>query len=184
MLQLARERPLDDITVSEVSLSAGVTRDTFYRHAPSVVELLVTALSRELAALADSYAPILADPPEPSALLLAAESDLLRHVATHAEIYRSALRADLGSPVRRSLIEFVRRALENELRARPAIAPDSLGPLDDRAIAMATAFAAAGTVGAIEVWLETSDLSDIDTAARIIIAASPEWWASTPLVPL
>jgi len=183
VLQLARERPLDSISVSEVAIAAGVTRDTFYRHASSVVDLLVAALSLELTAMADRYAPILANPPETSDLVFSAESDLLRHVANNATIYRSALRAELGSPVRKALTEFVRRTLENELRLRPEIAPDALGTLDDRTIGMATAYAASGTVGAIEVWLETGDLTDIEAAARVIIAASPEWWFATPLLP-
>ena len=183
MLQLARERPLDSISVSEVAIAAGVTRDTFYRHASSVVDLLVAALSLELTAMADRYAPILANPPVTSDLVFSAESDLLRHVANNATIYRSALRAELGSPVRKALTEFVRRTLENELRLRPEIAPDALGTLDDRTIGMATAYAASGTVGAIEVWLETGELTDIEAAARVIIAASPEWWFATPLLP-
>ena len=41
---------------------------------------------------------------------------------------------------------------------------------------MLVAYAGAGTVAAIEEWLRTGELDDIDAAARTVIAASPAWW--------
>ena len=41
---------------------------------------------------------------------------------------------------------------------------------------MFAAYAASGTVGAIEAWLVSGDLDDTDAATQAILAASPEWW--------
>lgn len=49
MLQLAAEQSPQSLSVAAVCRVAGVTRDTFYRHAGSPVDLLASALGEEIA---------------------------------------------------------------------------------------------------------------------------------------
>jgi AcrR family transcriptional regulator len=125
VLTLAARSPIADVTASAICREAGVTRDTFYRHTTSPVDLLADALGAEIAVIMAAIAehPAIGD----------AERALLTHVRA--------------------------RGLNG----------------DDRALLMATAYAAAGTVGAIEEWL-LSGADDIDRAAEVILAASPDWW--------
>lgn len=166
ILALAAIRPIHAISVSEVCRDAAITRDTFYRHARSPVELLADALGTELAAAT-------VDAPQHDSVL-AAERALLTHVASRADVYRGALHPGLAAPVRYRLEQLISTGLRLRLEQHPDLIPDSLRG-DSSAVDMAVAYAAAGTVGAIEVWLRTDDRG-IDRAASTILAASPEWW--------
>ncbi len=47
-LEMASAMPLSQISVTDLCRAAGVTRDTFYRHAAGVTELVADALEAEL----------------------------------------------------------------------------------------------------------------------------------------
>jgi AcrR family transcriptional regulator len=166
VLTLAARSPIADVTASAICREAGVTRDTFYRHTTSPVDLLADALGAEIAVImaAISEHPAIGD----------AERALLSHVQARAAVYRGAMNPILAAPVRRNLDLSIRVGLDIWRGLRPHIVPAALTG-DDRALLMATAYAAAGTVGAIEEWL-LSGVDDIDRAAEIILAASPDWW--------
>lgn len=168
VLVLAAGHPVRDISVAELCRRAGVTRETFYRHAPSVADLLAAALGDELEAamaLVPSTAPI-----------GEAERALLAHVASRAAAYRNAMDPLLIAPVRSRLERFLREGLAELLERRPALAPTALEG-DETAARMAVAYAASGTVGAIEEWVRAGG-SDVDRAVEIVFAASPQWWLS------
>lgn len=172
---LAAEKPIEQVTVAEVSRVASITRDTFYRHAATPVHLLADFLGEELGGFLE------ADLPDQSGSELSvfdeSERQLLRHVAGHATIYRNAMNPRLVGPLRDALINRIEAALAHHLSRHPHIAPareDGIPP--ERHVRMLVAYAGTGTVGAIEEWLTTGDLDDIDAAARTIIAASPTWW--------
>ena len=55
VLELAAGRSAESITVAELCRAAGVTRDTFYRHAESPVALLVAALGERFEAAAVAH---------------------------------------------------------------------------------------------------------------------------------
>lgn len=167
---------LDDVTVSELSRTAGVTRDTFYRHASSVTELLTAGLSEKLDDLVSGYDDGLPSRTELAAALRAGELHLLEHIAELGTVYRTALSGQNAAPVRRTLTTFLRSNLEVAIRAYPDIAPLTSECLDDRAIGIIASYAASGTVGAIESWLETGDFTDIEGVGRIIKSGAPEWW--------
>lgn len=169
-LELARVTPVDDITVSEICRSAGITRDTFYRHAASAVELLADALREQL-----DFAMRPHQRAAGREEFRAAERALLSHVADHADIYRNSLRPQLVAPLRANLTDALATALSDHLRRHPDALPRAVARDDASAMSMLAAYAAAGTVGAIEVWLSSSPL-DIDHGVTTIIAASPEFW--------
>lgn len=165
-LELAAARPVADITVAELCRRAGVTRETFYRHAPSVADLLAAALGEELeAALAR------VPPTEPVGV---AERALLTHVADRALVYRHAMNPLLIAPVRHWLDRSLRAGLTDLLARRPELVPSEIAG-DPVAVSMAVAYAAAGTIGAVEEWLRTG-ATDVDRAVEIVLAASPQLW--------
>jgi AcrR family transcriptional regulator len=177
VLELAASGRVDDVSVSEVARTAGVTRDTFYRHSGSVSELLTMALAeRLLDYLAGHVGEEYPTPSELVDVLASAELALLRHIAELGSVYRAALGGSSAAPVRRALTSFLQENIEVALRLYPEIAPLPEDEMDDLSRAMIASYAASGTVGAIEVWLHSGDLDDPAGASLIIAAGAPTWW--------
>lgn len=177
VLELAASGRVDGVSVSEVARTAGVTRDTFYRHSGSVSELLTMALAeRLLDYLAGHVGEQFPAPSELVDVLASAELALLRHIAELGSVYRAALGGSSAAPVRRALTSFLQENIEVALRLYPDIAPLPENEMDDLSRAMIAAYAASGTVGAIEVWLHSGDLDDSAGASLIIAAGAPTWW--------
>jgi len=166
VLVLADRLPIGQVTVSAVCAEAGVTRDTFYRHTDSPVGMLADALSAEIA-------PTMELLPQTEAIG-DAERALLEHVRHRARVYRGAMHPLLAAPVRSTLESTIRDGLVVWAELHPDIVPEPLAH-DEAAMRIAVAYAASGTVGAIEEWLRSGE-DDIDRAVRLILAASPEWW--------
>ncbi|MWB98508.1 hypothetical protein [Agromyces seonyuensis] len=165
VLALADRTPLAELTVAEVCADADVVRDTFYRHASDVQALLADALGAEI----DAHIAELGS----RAGMEAAERALLEHVAERARVYRGAMRPTLAPAVRATLEDEIRRGLREWIRLHPEI--DAPGAVDDFDREIAVAYAAGGTVAAIELWLRV-DGEDVASATRAILAATPEWW--------
>lgn len=166
VLTLAGRMPIGDVTASAICAEAGVTRDTFYRHTESPVDLLADALTAEIAEVMEVL-PRAAEIGE-------GERALIAHVHRRARVYRGAMHPLLAAPVRNALDGSIREGLVTWLHQHPHIVPAEFAA-DPAALRIAVAYAAAGTVGAIEEWLRSDD-DDTDRAVRLILAASPEWW--------
>ncbi|MBK0417727.1 helix-turn-helix transcriptional regulator [Leucobacter sp. CSA1] len=191
--RLAAAKPISRVTVAEIARDAGVTRDTVYRHGSDPVQLLADFLGEELRALGAGAEPLPAIAPPGRTVFDDGERELLEHITRHAAIYRNALCPRLIGPVRDILIDRLSEGLRAHLDAHPEIAPAAAippetapaatapppggGSLDDETrTRMLVAYAAAGTVAAIEEWLRAGDLDAPEAAASAVIAASPEWW--------
>jgi AcrR family transcriptional regulator len=166
VLQAAASTPIDGVSVAEICRIAGITRDTFYRHASGVVELLAEALGDEIDVLTTSL-------PATSAIG-EGERVLLAHVRERADVYRSAMSPMLAAPVRAALERVIGVRLAEWLRERPELPPAAIAG-DAQALEIAVAYAAAGTVGAIETWLRAG-AEDLDRGVEVILAASAQWW--------
>lgn len=177
VIELASAKPIDEVSVTELARSAGVTRETFYRHHSSPVDLLAAVLGAELDELLATTAALPASTGGDRSVFEQPERALLEHVAAHAAIYRNALSPHLTARLRDLLTESIQKQLLGHLRRHPHIAPEVSGRRpDERTQAMFAAYGASGTVGAIEAWLVSGDLDDTDAATQAILAASPEWW--------
>lgn len=166
VISLATDAPIAEITASAICQEAGVTRDTFYRHADRPLDLLADALGAEI----DEAMTVLPQ----TDTIGDGERALLEHVQRRAAVYRGTMHPLLAAPVRSNLEQSIRGGLELWARLHPDIVPAVF--VDDKsAMQMAIAYAAAGTVGAIEEWLRSGDM-DIERAVEVILAASPEWW--------
>lgn len=174
---LAAEKPIEQVSVAEVARAASITRDTFYRHATTPVHLLADFLGEELDAVLAAHAELPDRSDSELSVFDESERALLRHVAGRATVYRNAMTPRLVGPLRDALIDRIERALTHHLERHPHLAPArEEGIPQTRHVRMLVAYAGTGTVGAIEEWLLSGDLDDIDAAARTIIAASPDWW--------
>lgn len=167
VLELAATTDIGDLTVSAICSAAGVTRDTFYRHADSPVDLLADALGAELDELRRGLTP-----PVVSG---AVETAILEHAVARLAVYRGAMRPVLPAAIRDRLESLFTDGLLRQAAAHPEILPAAIA--DERAVAVAVAYAASGAVGAIEAWLRTAE-GDVDEAVTIILASSPSWWHS------
>jgi AcrR family transcriptional regulator len=177
VLAFAAEGRLADVSVSELAREAEVTRDTFYRHAGSVTELLNLALREMLEDFGTAYAATLPPRSELSAVLRGSEPALVQHMVDHAAVYRTALNGPNAAPAHRTLLDFLASSLETALRAYPDIAPLPADEMDDEAITMIAAYGAAGFIAAVREWLAIGDLTDVDRAVRVISAGAPQWWS-------
>ncbi|WP_368497542.1 TetR/AcrR family transcriptional regulator [Herbiconiux sp. A18JL235] len=179
--ELAAEHPVGDIAVAELCRAAGVTRDTFYRHATSPTTLLAEALGEELTtaieAVRDEHAARLApgERLDGEALMRHSERTLLVHLRTHARVYRNAMTAGLVPELRTQLENIIFDALVEHALSYPSVLPEAIAPDDQMALEITAAYASSGTVGAIERWLRHDPL-DVDRGAALILAASPGFW--------
>ena len=107
ILRLAAERPASDLTVSEITVAAGINRSTFYQHAASPVELLEDVLREELDAIRDRFLPVtpsVASNDESITVSAVSPSDIrdvtaavIEHVGFHSTLYSRALGATSGA---------------------------------------------------------------------------------------
>lgn len=174
VLRLAEDRPVTQVSVSELAREAGVHRSTFYEHASSPDDLLRQALMADLDGLRDQ-------------LLAAPSGDLdevarevtvgvMRHIEQHIGIYRRdlayssevGLRSMLGAHFLESgrlLLDLTRQRIEVPVTGVP----------DEVAAEIAARLVADGTVGAIAGWLERPELS-IEDFMRVYVQMLPAWW--------
>lgn len=155
LLELARNTPLDDITVGDITKRAQVNRSSFYLHYTDKDTLLADALEMQIDKSTDDE-DLRTDSPEhmPPGL-----TDYLNHVQEYASLYSRVL-SDGGSGVvanrlRSHVHDIVERAL-NDSNADPF--PNL--PRD-----IAAAGIAGLAVGIITAWLERDPMPPVPTAA-------------------
>jgi AcrR family transcriptional regulator len=141
LLDLARDQPLDEITVAEIADRAEVNRSSFYQHYSDKETLLADALDAQAAAvgadLASLDAAAVPGDTAPPELVLR----YTRHVFAHAALYRLAL-GEHGSSI------AVAR-LRNRIAA---LAMTGYAPVE-----IAAASVAGSLLGMLTAWLESTD---------------------------
>lgn len=174
-LELAAERPIGLLSVTELCRAAGVTRDSFYRFAAGPEELLASAVAAEL----DAPTPVdLAglDLQQVGDVLFGGVREFLEYVHRRAVVLRLAMAPQLSGPVRAVLVAQLEAGLRHYVRTHPEIVPRLDGRvLDEGERAMLIAQTANGSIGAIECWLSLG-LDDVDRGVRLIAMGSASWW--------
>lgn len=154
LLELARERPAAEVSISDIAERAGINRSTFYQHYADRDTLLADALDAAAAKAGAQLRHVDLDPHMPPALLV----DFLVHIAENADIYRQAL---TGSPsgavivrLRTWVTEMVRESAPggNEIEGVP--------------VEVLSAGFAGSVLGVISAWLEREPLAAPDVVAR------------------
>ncbi|GAB3245508.1 TetR/AcrR family transcriptional regulator [Kineosporia babensis] len=174
VLRLAEERPVTQVSVSELAREAGVHRSTFYEHANSPDDLLRQALLVDLDALRQ---PLLADTGADLATVASEVTQgVMRHIESRIAIYRRDLayssEVGLRSMLGAHFLESSRILLE---LARVRIEMPVAGVPDDAAADIAARLIADGTVGAIAGWLEHPELS-VEDFLSVYVQMLPAWW--------
>lgn len=176
--ELAAVGPILEVSITEICRVAGLTRDTFYRHAATPADLLAQAMGEQLESVTVGSVD------EAGAVrqelgFRGAERRLLEHVAEHAAVYRGAMAPRFVAQVRARLESILLEGLLAHLRAHSDRLPAELDAGNEAELRIMAGYAAAGTVGAIEEWLRSGG-DDVDAGVRVILAASsPIWFATT-----
>lgn len=166
VLELAAERELDAISVTQLVTRAGVNRSSFYQHFSSREELLASALETAEDAAGRVRAPVRIPSTGRAAPALVR---FLAHFAEHAAVYRRALGPDgsalVASRVRARTVALVREGIELTRTPRTGL------PLDIEAAGTAGAL-----LGVIEAWIARDPLPSPDVAAEWMwrILSGPE----------
>lgn len=172
ILELATERPVTEVTVSELARTAGVHRSTVYVYAPSPVELLQNVLRAELDVLRADYLVGV----EPDDALQAVEGvtrGVLVHVDRHDAIYRRGLGADSGSASLQAMLSAHFRGSIELLIDQHSVTVPSTIPAERR---MVTRYLADGIIGGIDVWLDSPRPRDVDALLGVLDLVLPAWW--------
>jgi AcrR family transcriptional regulator len=161
LLRLARERPLDDISIADIADAATVNRTTFYQHYVDKETLLADAIDAEAARQGADLTGIDAglgdvrNPPPPQLVRY------LEHVADNVDLYRRAL-GPHGSPIatmrlrgRITAIVLVGFELYGPPPGEPAMPPE-----------IAATSISGAILGVLWAWLEREPLTPAEVAAE------------------
>lgn len=162
LFELAAERGIDNVTVSDIAKRAGVNRTTFYLHYSDPETLLADAIDAvaERAGAGLSAIDITAtEPPEQL-------GEFLSHADENAELYRRVF-TDPGYAVafarlRSRLVGLIEERIATGLVPPPADVPPHV----------LAASLAGSILGVIAAWLVEEDRADPATAARWIWAVA------------
>ena len=172
VLQLSAQKPITQVTVSELAAAAEINRSTFYEHADSPASLLRATLRAELDEIRNRNLAAIDDVPR---ALQNTTSEVLDHVVSHDEIYQRGLSLDDDSGELHSMLSAhfqgsVYQLLESGALKLPASKNPTL--LSDTV----ARFVADGTVGAIEAWLQTPSPRNHDAFLETYYLLMPGWW--------
>lgn len=169
--ELASHGPVTEVSVAAVCRAAGVTRDTFYRHSASPAELLSDLVRERISEIVDDAIGDAARHPD---VIANGTRHLLEHMAQHRDVYRNGLVPESGAPLRGVLEDTFRDTLAHGVEIAPQLLPQELRA-DPIGTDIAIAYAAAGAVGAVRVWLDDTG-ADPERGTALLLAASPQNW--------
>ncbi|WNM25205.1 TetR/AcrR family transcriptional regulator [Demequina capsici] len=155
LLQLARERPASDVSVSDIAERAGINRSTFYQHYADRDMLLADALDAAAERAGAELRHVDLDPDVPPAML----GDFLAHIADNADVYRQALIGNASGAV---IVSLRARVGAMITEAEPE------GGWDAQAVPLEvmSAGVAGSVLGVITAWLEREPMEPPELAAQ------------------
>jgi AcrR family transcriptional regulator len=176
ILRLATDKPVTELSVTEVAEAAGVHRSTFYQHATSPAALLEDALLADLDELRTGLEPDGAERDIVTTVGAVTEG-VLRHVERYLAIYRRGLGAESGEASLHPMLSRHFRDSGRQLLDRPDVRIDVQVPgFGAAAVADgATRFIADGTVGLLEGWVQ-QPAPDVEGFLRLYAGLLPLWW--------
>lgn len=174
LLELAAHKPAEQITVSELTSAAHVSRTTFYKHAESpaafLAEYLISQLNSEMAPLAN-----LLDDTGPGYLMRwrQVHLDLLNHVRQNEGVYTHVFTADGQSVVLAMLSAFFQKIFSSYVYAfRTHI--DGPQP-SELWTEMAISQQVHNTIAMISSWLRTGMQDSPEEVVAAYISLVPPW---------
>jgi AcrR family transcriptional regulator len=175
VVEIAAEKPITEVTVTEVCKRADATRDSFYRFAPSPAALLALCLydDHDVTPVTPARRP----EGEVNRELTPATRILLEHVQRNERIYRNALAPRFPLELREALLRRLETVLYAHAREFPDTLPDIQGERpDEDAVHVLVHHASNGVVGVIEFLVAAGHVDDTDRAIAMLHAATAPYW--------
>lgn len=175
IIDLASQKTVTDITVSELADHAGINRVTFYKHFTSPADTLASALTQELDATREKFLSGYGSSVEDPRILFTVGMDrIFDHVEHHRKLYTLAMSSSEDGTVPHVLTSHFTVTMEQYIRNRRQLEP----PLPDFDCQVAAAYFAHGMYGALKTWL-LNDSSDREAVTRFMLTFEPDWWHPT-----
>ncbi|QZY51456.1 TetR/AcrR family transcriptional regulator [Leucobacter tenebrionis] len=172
IIDLATEKAVPSITVSELAAEAGINRVTFYKHFTTPAEALGAALTLDLdetrKRFIDGHGSHEGDPIE---FFRDSVNEVLDHIDRHRSLYELSVHSPQDGTVPNLLADHFTETITQYLETRARLDP----PLPDVDRSIVSRFFAHGLVGAIKAWL-LSGSSDRDEVLRSVMVIGPDWW--------
>ena len=170
ILELAAERPISLISVSDITREAGINRATFYNHFASAGALLASVISTNLDDIRTADHEL-----HEEGVLRREEIAKLSIIATVelVERYRAVFEHSLLDVKDASLHRALSAHFEVSSRQHLERFAQDSEPVVDAAIV--ARFVAEGIVGAIEAWLANGEPT-VEAVTDAIVSAMPRWW--------
>jgi AcrR family transcriptional regulator len=171
IVELAMQRPVSQITVSDLADRAGVTRATFYNRYSSPLELLIEVLYADLDRGHRLEEARRAEGGYSAAQMLRLATG---DVADHVERFRAVYQHALHDPADRGVYEALVRHFTDYSLA--FIARCTHPDLPDANHQIIAEFVAYGFAGAIKAWLSDDSVTKTDLV-EAAVACAPVWWS-------
>lgn len=156
LFELARERPLDEISVADIAERAGVNRSSFYQHYSDKDTLLADAIDAVVEEAGASIPVLHEISPEPPAILVA----YLRHVEENAAVY-SRVFGEHGSPIALARLRDRVQAIVID-----AVATSHADTFDDIPSDVLAAGLSGSVLGVLGAWLTRDPRPPVETAVQ------------------
>lgn len=170
---LIAQRPVDEVTVTQLCAAAAVPRTTFYSHFSSVPDLLVTMLVDAVRGVISVNEPA-PDIEATAALFLSRFADALELIRRERGMFRAGFASSRAGLFSRELEAMLARQVE--------IAIDiwkQFGIVDGADRRVAVPFIAGALTAVLHAW---TGCEDTDSAAwtAATLSEMPEWWPRPP----
>lgn len=142
LVELTAERPIDTVTVRDLTAQAGIGYATFFRHYVSMADLLQATVDDLYAELLVLFPPLTGHQPEEAGAVV------FRHVQEHPGLYRLLLNPDRSLGLTDRIMEIGMKGLLTVYEPRP----DARVPPDLAAYQFVRSF-----LSLIEWWLDQEE---------------------------
>lgn len=172
IMELAAQKPIPDITVSELTQRAGINRVTFYKHFSSPADALGTAIEQELADARARFIEGHEGPTlDPEQGFRDGVSLVLDHIEQHRALYMLAINTPQDGSVPNNLAGHFTRSMFEYLDRRSKLSP----PIPELNAQMVANYYGYAMIGAIKGWLLNGN-SSREEFTQLLVALIPEWW--------
>ncbi len=175
VLAAAAERPIEQVSVSDLAKAAEINRATFYKHAGSPADLLRMVLIQDYDA---RHAAFVAAVQTPGSRLpdvwRQALSALAAHLDQHAAIYEANLVGGRGHALAPLMARHITMTVEWLLTARPQLLPADT-PRDGLTVRATSHYMGYGALGIAAAWLQEPTPRDPDRFTATVLTLLPHW---------
>jgi AcrR family transcriptional regulator len=151
LLQLLRDKPLEDVTIREIAATAGIGYTTFFRHHTSKQELLSDIAKGEIERLFALTLPALGDTDTRAGAMA-----LCRYVAEHRALWSRLLTGGAAGKLREEFIRLTRKFAADHGSDHDWLPPE-----------VGVIFGASATIELLTWWLQQDQPIPIEQLAII-----------------